>query len=353
MTSQLVSVVIATFDRGPMVRRAIRSALDQSHPDIEVVVVDDGSTDGTTELIRERFGDDPRLHVIRTANQGVAAARNVGIAATTGTHVAFLDSDDEWFPWKVEFQLACLDRVPHAGLIWSDMRAVDADGREIDPRHLRRFYSRYREVRLGDVLDGPLVVARPEFGTCDLWHGDLYRAMLGGNLVHTSTVLLTRERLMAVGGFDEALVITGEDFDFHLRACAAGPVAFADVPTITYRVGAPDQLTRPDLMVQMATNYAATIDKAVAADRGRTPERALRDARARADGWLGEELLDAGRRAEAARHLRAAVRGPQKLRAVGLYLLALLPERVGVPLRRLLGRILRPVTRPFGRRSQG
>lgn len=348
MNAPVVSVVIPTFNRAIRVQRAIASALAQTHTAVEVVVVDDGSTDRTAELITERFGDDGRLHLIRTENRGVAPARNTGLDAVTGSFVAFLDSDDEWFPWKIEFQLDCLATVD-AGMVWSDMRAVDADGVEVAPRYLRTFYRRYHEVDIAEVLDGPVVMERPEFGTCRLWHGDLYRAMLGGNLVHTSTVLLTRERLGAVREFDEALIRTGEDFDFHLRTCAAGPVAFADTPTITYRVGAPDQLTRPDLMVQMAANYVHTIDKALDTDRGRTPASHLRRAKAGAEGWLGEELLEAGLPGEATPHLRAAIRGPKPIRAVSLWLLSLLPERAAAVARRVLG----GVTRPFRRRSAG
>jgi glycosyltransferase involved in cell wall biosynthesis len=346
---RLISAVIPTYNRAMRVQRAIESVLEQTHHRVEVIVVDDGSTDGTADRVTDRYGDDERLHVIRTDNQGVARARNVGIEAATGDFVAFLDSDDEWFPWKLEFQLACLDRVEGAGMIWTDMRAVDPDGTEVARRYLRSFYHRYDEVNIADVLDGPIAVARAEFGTADLWHGDLYPAMLGGNLVHTSTVLMTRERSDVVRGFDEDLVRTGEDFDFHLRTTAVGPVAFADVPTITYRVGAPDQLTRPDLMVQMARNHLATIEKAIDADRGRTPDRDLRRVRAAAHGWLGEELLESGLGTQAAPHLRAAVRGPRGVRAAVLWTLTRLPERFGTIVKAGLGRI----TRPFRRRSAG
>jgi glycosyltransferase involved in cell wall biosynthesis len=345
----LVSVIIPTHNRALRVQRAITSALDQTHGSVEVIVVDDGSTDRTADRVAERFGPDDRLTLISTENRGVAGARNTGIEAASGDFVAFLDSDDEWFPWKLEFQLECLRRVPDAGLVWTDMRAVDPDGVEIAPRHIRDFYLHYGEIDIADVLDGPISVSRPEFGTARLWHGDLYTAMLGGNLIHTSTVLMTRERLAVVQSFDESLIRTGEDFDFHLRSAAAGPVAFADVPTITYRVGAPDQLTRPDLMVQMATNHLATIEKAVTADRGRTPRRDLERARAAAHGWLGEELLATGLGAEAAPHLRAAIRGPRGFRAAVLWLLTKLPERAATVVRSGLGK----VTRPFRRRSAG
>jgi len=347
VTSPLVSVIIPTYNRAIRVQRAVASALGQSHSAVEVIVVDDGSTDRTADLLDERFADETRLVVVRTDNAGVSSARNTGMAVATGSHIAFLDSDDEWFPWKLEFQLACLDRLPDAGLIWSDMRAVNADGKEVAPLYLRTFYHRYAEIDLADHLEGPDIMSRPEFGDCEVWHGDIYRAMLGGNLIHTSTVLMTRDRLASVQSFDESLVRTGEDFDFHLRAAAAGAVAFADTATITYRVGAPDQLTRPDLMVQMAINYLATIEKAIAADYERTSARDLDRSRAGAHGWLGEELFDAGLPREARPHLRAAFRGRHRLRATAFYLLTRLPTALATSLRRFVGRL----TRPFRRRA--
>ena len=345
----LVSVIIPTHNRAALVQRAIESALTQSHDHIEVIVVDDGSTDRTAEQIHARFGPDGRFVLLRTANRGVAAARNAGLERATGSHVAFLDSDDEWFPWKIEFQMRCLDLVREAGMVWTDMAAVDANGNTVAPRYLRTLYRQYADVDLANVTDGSRHLERADADGGRLWHGDLYGAMLGGNLVHTSTVLMTADRLSHVRGFDEKLKGAGEDFDFHLRTCAVGIVAFADIPTIKYQVGAPDQLTRPDRMVQMARNYLTTIDKAIAADRGRTPEVALRRARARAQAWLGEELLEAGERSEATTHLRAAIRGARSLRTGALFLIAKLPVPVGVTVRRTLASL----TRPFRRRSAG
>ncbi len=344
----IVSVIIPTYNRAALVQRAIESVLAQTHDGIEVIVVDDGSNDGSAERLGLRYGDDARVTSIATDHRGAAAARNVGLTAVSGSHVAFLDSDDAWYQWKLQFQLECLDAVPEAGMIWSDMAAADPDGVLVAPRHIRTLYRRHREIRLTDVMKARSVTP-PGSESVSLWWGDLYPTMIHGNLVHTSTVLLTRERLEAVGGFDESLVETGEDFDFHLRTCRAGPVAFVDVPTTVWRKGAPDQLTRPDLMVQMARNYVATIEKAKRDDPGRLSERELTKALAGAHGWLGEELLEAGSAPEARLHLRGALRGRHRIRTTALLLLSRLPMGVREPVRRALASI----TRPFRRRSAG
>jgi hypothetical protein len=84
--------------------------------------------------------------------------------------------------------------------------------------------------------------------------------MVVGNLIHTSTILLRRERAEKVGLFDDTLKYSGEDFNFHLRTCRSGPVAFADVASIEYRVGAADQLTRPEYNIHIAKNFLKTIE---------------------------------------------------------------------------------------------
>ena len=335
---RIVSVVIPTYNRAARLLRAVGSALQQTHHDVEVVVVDDGSTDGTAARLSERFGDDDRVRYVARANGGPAAARNTGLSVASGDFVAFLDSDDEWQPWKLELQLACLDRLPAAGMVWTDMSAIDPDGRLIAERHLRTMYRHYSDIRLPAIFVGSITLPpgiAPGSPAARVWHGNVFRAMIGGNLVHTSTVLLRADRAAAVGGFDETLAVTGEDFDFHLRTCRAGPVAFADVPTAVYRVGAPDQLTLDEHMVPMATNYLRTVEKAVAAE----PTLSVKERSAAlgaAHAWLGEELLATGDRSAAKLHLRSALHGPRALRSGALLVVASLPSAVAGPVRRAL-----------------
>jgi len=107
----VVSVVIPTFDRRDMAAVAVESVLSQTFGDFELVVVDDGSTDGTAVFLRKEFPD-PRLRVIVQENRGASAARNRGVDGTTGRWVAFLDSDDSWLPRKLERQLEELRLLP-------------------------------------------------------------------------------------------------------------------------------------------------------------------------------------------------------------------------------------------------
>ncbi len=116
-----VSIILPTFNRAGCVGEAIESALAQDYPDLEVVLVDDGSTDGTLEGVRGRFGDDPRLRTLRQPNGGPARARNAGLDLATGELIAFLDSDDVYRPGFVSAQVARLSAAPEAAMSVCDV----------------------------------------------------------------------------------------------------------------------------------------------------------------------------------------------------------------------------------------
>jgi GT2 family glycosyltransferase len=296
-----VSVVIPTFNRASLVVRAIESVRVQEIRDLEIIVVDDGSTDGTAAELDRLAAVDPRIVPVHQPNAGVVAARNRGLARATGTYIALLDSDDEWYPWKLAAQLAILDERPDVGMCWSDMTAVDASADVVAERFLRRMYTAYRLLDEESVfperasLDTYTTAVPTHAAGAPVRIGHLYPSIIAGNLVHTSTVVLRRDWARAVGGFDPDLGPSGEDHDFHLRTARLGPVALLDTPTIAYRVGAADQLSRPDLDVVAARNFRSTIDKAVAAHEGDPLRNSLiRRARAEAHCWLAEIAIESG-----------------------------------------------------------
>lgn len=205
-----ISVIIPTHDRLPMVREAVASVLAQSFADFELIVVDDGSRDGTAAALRTDFG--ARLEVIETANRGVSAARNRGAEAARGRWLAFLDSDDLWEPRKLAAQL---ERV------------------EMEQRTICHTLELW--VRAGVRVNSRRHHAKPE--------GDVFLASLERCLVGASTVLLRRDVFERAGGFDESLPAC-EDYDLWLRLARSEEFSLVPEPLVIKRGGHADQLSR-------------------------------------------------------------------------------------------------------------
>jgi glycosyltransferase involved in cell wall biosynthesis len=337
-TTPRVSIVLPTFNRAYCLGETLRSIQSQTFTDWEVHVIDDGSTDGTSDVVHALREDDARIRYHYQRNGGVCSARNAGLRIAQGDLIAFLDSDDAWLPWKLAAQVACMERLPDIGMLWTDMIGVAADGTVVSRNHLRRFYSAYR--RIGDdcifqhargfaELAPQLAGGDAALATAMVRWGDVYSSMITGNLVHTSTVLIRRERARAVGFFNEQFR-TGEDYDFHLRTCYEGPVALLDAPAIRYRIaGGDDQLTATQYRVEIARNGLATRLAAIRRDPARIalPRHALRRVVAGAHAMVADELFETDALAAArpffARSLPAIWRSP---RMVAKAMVTSLPE---------------------------
>lgn len=306
---QLVSVIVPAYNRGAKAARAVRSALAQTYKCIEVIVVDDGSTDDTLDQIMG-LGDE-RVHYVWQENAGLPAARNRGMAEARGDYLAFLDSDDTWLPWKIEGQLAALAAFPGAGMVWADLAAVDERQRVVHDRYLRTMYTAYfyidwdRQFPKRRQLGGIWPACPADLSGTVCYSGDVYDGMFMGNLAHDSTVLMTRELQQATGEFDLAFEA---GYEYFLRAAGHGDVVFMDAVSVNYQIGADDQLSAPDRLVIAARHTMAAIEKELAgnAASARVPERLVRERMALCHAWLGEEEMPEDRRL-ARRHLRAAL----------------------------------------------
>jgi glycosyltransferase involved in cell wall biosynthesis len=304
--ADLVSIVVPTYNRAYCVGKTIDSALAQTHRNLEILVADDGSSDNTRDLIQQSYQHEPRVKYLFQANQGVSAARNLGLRHAQGDYIALLDSDDLWQPWKLALQLKCLQVLPEAGMIWSDMEAIAPDGKQVHPRFLHRMYHAYRWFSTEQLFRrrNPLREIMPEPGAGweqgTLFLGDIFSPMVMGNLVHTSTVVLTRARFEKVREFNVELRISGEDYDFHLRTCREGPVAFIDVPSIQYQIGFADRLSQHT--GQVAKNFLKTLQMTLAREKDHIelPTWMVRRVLAESHSWVGDELLNQGDKAAAA-----------------------------------------------------
>ena len=241
-----VSVIIPTYNRAAYLEAAVRSVLAQTHRPAEVIIVDDGSTDGTAEFCMS-FSEPVRY--IRQENAGVSAARNRGIREAKGEYLAFLDSDDTWHPTKLETQLAVLQWFPAAEWCICACNVIDERGAP------HRANDGFRQVfPVFDTLGlspEELFQSRLErrtmqaaAGSHTIFVGDAFELLFHGNFVLPSAAILHRRMIDRGGFFDEALR-AAEDTEFFYRAAARFPAAIIMTPLVDYLMGLADSLSAP------------------------------------------------------------------------------------------------------------
>lgn len=207
----VVSVVIPMYNRASTIGESVASVLRQTYTDFEVIVVDDGSTDESVQVVESI--DDPRMRLVRAdRNRGAAGARNLGSVAATGTWVAFQDSDDEWLPRKLERQLAVLE-TSGADAVYCGMLRLGG----FAPRPGLRW-------RLDYVPD--LSVGRVG--------GDILRTLLNHSLISTQTLVVRRTTLEQLGGFDTDTTPV-EDWELAIRLARLGAIEVVDEPLVLQR----------------------------------------------------------------------------------------------------------------------
>ena len=204
-----ITAVITTFNRKEMLHNAVNSVINQSYPAAQVIVLDDGSDDGTADMIISEF---PQIEYICQPNSGISSARNSGIQAAKYPWIAFLDADDEWLPGKLEEQVSALQKnrqflLCHCDEIWI------RHGRRVNPKNIHRKYG-------GDIFDKclPLCVISP------------------------SAVLIHHSLFDEIGLFDTSMPVC-EDYDLWLRICAQESVLFVEKKLLKKFGGHSDQLS--------------------------------------------------------------------------------------------------------------
>jgi glycosyltransferase involved in cell wall biosynthesis len=294
-----VSVVIPAYQSEFRIGETLERLARQSYTDFEVVVVDDGSTDATSEIVRRFAAKDPRVRLVVQENGGIAAARNRGIEAAEGELIAFLDDDDRWHPRKLELQVARLEEVPEASVVSCFSALVDPEGTLLG-------------WRLGGVTEG-----------------DVYREMLEWDMVSGgSVVLVTRRALEQVGHFDVGLPDRA-DWELWIRLARWTLFTCVRQPLVGYT-------RRTDSVSQnherMIAYGRAVLDKARREDPG-ISDTEHREFLARDIFAIACFCLFDGQRRQAWHYLRRALRaGP------GIILSR--PRRVGIILMLALGSIL-------------
>jgi glycosyltransferase involved in cell wall biosynthesis len=207
------------YNSEAFIGESVRSVLAQTFADIELIVIDDGSIDGTAAKLAE-FRD-PRLRVIRhESNRGVSAAGNTGIQAATGTFIGCIGSDDVWLPTKLEEQVALLEREPDVGVVYSWLGLMDSKGRAS------------ANVEAPDLDENPIA------------------ALASGRCLVITTALVSTENLEKLGSMDQTLK-AGEDWDLFMRLALAGLKFKCIRKPLVYARVRPDSLSRDPANAQM------------------------------------------------------------------------------------------------------
>jgi len=207
-TKPAVSVIITTYNRREFVQETIESVLEQDFADYEIIVVDDGSTDGT----REALGATKNITYCYQKNSGVSKARNQGLTIAQGRLISFLDSDDLWRPKKLSIQTEMMKKAPEISVTYTDEIWI-RKGSWVNPKSKHRKYS-----------------------------GLIFEKCLPLCIISPSSVMLRREVFDTVGVFDESLPVC-EDYDLWLRIAARFPILFIDEKLIVKRGGHDGQLS--------------------------------------------------------------------------------------------------------------
>jgi glycosyltransferase involved in cell wall biosynthesis len=217
-----VSVIIPTHNYGRFISMAVESVLGQTHRNVETIVVDDGSTGGTSALIARRFGG--RVRLLTQKQAGASVARNHGLRMATGDFLALLDADDLYAPTCLARKLEVLDANPDIGWVYSRPHWVDEGGHVVS------------------VNDTPAKALLSHSGLS----GRVLEPLLGGMRLQTSDLFFRSRCYAEIGEFDEELT-PYEDYEFALRLADAFPIGFVDEPLYTYRLHG-DSLSRQRTM---------------------------------------------------------------------------------------------------------
>ena len=262
-----VSVIIPTYNRATLVCKAIDSVLEQTFGDHEILVIDDGSTDGTESAVA---GYGQRVRYFWQDNRGMSAARNRGIDLARGEYLALLDSDDLWMPFKLELMVSVLDRFPEAGFAFSNFSHLHADGR-IEPDGLRSWHHskqnwddvfpqvrRFSDLAVQRIADLP----RTDF---KVYLGDIYRNVLHEHWVLPTSTLIRTASIRSGTRFPDIDAWWG-DSEFFARLSHRSSALFVEVETVLNRCHEDEvRLTRKDPIDQVAAQVAL-IDRLWRAD---------------------------------------------------------------------------------------
>jgi len=218
----IVSVIIPVYNAEKYISETIESVISQTYTDWEIIAVDDGSTDGSTKILKKYEQQlSQRFYVIVQKNSGISAARNTAIKISKGKYIAFLDHDDLWLPKILDKQVELLDSNKELGLVYSDNYMIGSDNN----------------------------LKNKSIFLCKRYRGDVFNDLFLRNFIPLLTVVIRRDVLNKVGMFNQKYKIA-EEYDLFLRIADQYPIDFVDEPLAKYRVH--DENSSKDIKLTVA-----------------------------------------------------------------------------------------------------
>jgi teichuronic acid biosynthesis glycosyltransferase TuaG len=229
-TEPLVSVVIPTYNRASFLKQTIESVLNQTYKNIELIVVDDGSTDNTKDVISPYLH---RIQYIFTENKGPAHARNIGMKTSKGKYISLLDSDDEFLPFKIEAQVSLMEKNPDIGMVFSEFSA-SGESLPFQERHLRYYFWLWEKWSFEDIFAKKGEYTIFSLGKSVTYYtGSFFDYAILGWLISSFTMLFSR-KILDVIGYQQEDCRTSEDYEFSTRISKHFKVGFIDFPLYIY-----------------------------------------------------------------------------------------------------------------------
>ena len=314
----LLSVVIPVFNRRELVLRAIASVLDQEGArERQVIVVDDGSTDGTAEAVAQRFGADARVRVVAAKHAGASAARNLGLRHASGDLLGFLDSDDFWLPGMLATIEQVFEHHPRLAFVSVEGATLAVAGQPAETRVVGNSpgwsHAQFRRARLlreNIALPFPVPILR----------GDFFPAIVFGDLFYLSGMVMRRDCAIGAGPFNERFRFFN-DWEFFSRLCRQGEGARIDFDGFRRDAGRDDQISRRRPLTAMPRRHLFLVRAQLRRADTHAYVRVLRLALADACYQMARTLAHGAHRRWARRYLLMCLRKRYKFfRALALLL---------------------------------
>ena len=230
----IVSIIMPTYNRSKVLLAAIDSIRAQSFCNWELIIVDDGSTDDTCEIVARYMVDDLRIRYVYQKNERQAAARNKGLSLACGEYIAFLDSDDQWLPEKLEKQIALFRQYPNAGMVYCNQLICKNGGESFQSRYTR-----------GQIVSG-----------------NIFNYLLTRKIYcSTQSIMIRRSIIDQVGGFDEALKNSLEDWEWTLRVARSYEIRGDSTPLVKRYI---NYSYSPDYALVRMRNHKYILEKTFA-----------------------------------------------------------------------------------------